>query len=131
MQISGPDHEFFFGSEGNGDVLRATEHLLQRTYGAEFLPRSLRVECEGFQERRDRALADRARELAEAVRGDGEPRSTEPLNAYERRVIHVTLNDDADVTTHSVGEGSSRRVTIALAGAPPPEGPGEEPTGGE
>ena len=60
VHLKGPDHAFFFGREGRGDVLRATEHLLQRIYGAEFLPRPLRVECEGFQERRDAALADEA-----------------------------------------------------------------------
>jgi spoIIIJ-associated protein len=120
VHLRGPDHAFFFGREGRGDVLRATEHLLQRTYGAEFLPRPLRVECEGFQERRDKALADQARQLAEAVRGDGKPRTTEPLNGYERRVVHVALNDEPDITTYSVGEGAARRVTVARGEEPPP-----------
>ena len=118
VQLKGPDHAFFFGQEGRGDVLRATEHLLQRTYGGEFLPRVLRVECEGFQERRDAALGDEARALAAAVRADGAPRTTEPLNGYERRVVHVALTDEADITTYSVGEGAARRVTVALAAAP-------------
>jgi len=120
VHLGGPDHAFFFGREGRGDVLRATEHLLQRTYGAEFLPRPLRVECEGFQERRDRALAEEARDLARAVLEDGRPRTTEPLNAYERRVVHVALNDEPGVTTYSVGEGAARRVTVALAEDKPP-----------
>jgi len=115
VHIGGPDHAFFLGQDGRGDVLRATEHLLQRTYGMEFLPRALRVECEGFQEKRDKALADTAQQLAEAVRRDGTPRTTEPLNAYERRVVHVTLNDVPDITTCSVGEGAARRVTVAPA----------------
>jgi spoIIIJ-associated protein len=128
VQIKGPGHAFFFGREGKGDVLRATEHLLQRTFGAEFLPRHLRVDCEGFQERRDAALAEEARTLAAAVRDDGQPRTTEPLNAYERRVVHVALNDDEDVSTYSVGEGSARRVTVALAEeAPAPDSVAAEP----
>jgi spoIIIJ-associated protein len=110
-------------------VLRATEHLLQRTYGAEFLPRPLRVECEGFQERRDKALADEARRLGESVRGDGKPRTTEPLNGYERRVVHVALNDEPGLTTYSVGEGAARRVTIALAEEPSPASGDPEPDG--
>jgi spoIIIJ-associated protein len=120
VHLRGPDHAFFFGREGRGDVLRATEHLLQRTYGAEFLPRPLRVECEGFQERRDKALAEQARRLAEAVRGDGKPRTTEPLNGYERRVVHLALNDEPGITTYSVGEGAARRVTVARAEPAPP-----------
>jgi len=120
VHLRGPDHAFFFGREGRGDVLRATEHLLQRSYGAEFLPRPLRVECEGFQERRDRALAEEARDLARAVLADGQARTTEPLNAYERRVVHVALNDEPGVTTYSVGEGAARRVTVAPAEEKPP-----------
>jgi spoIIIJ-associated protein len=131
VHLRGPDHAFFFGREGRGDVLRATEHLLQRIYGSEFLPRPLRVECEGFQERRDKALADEARRLAESVRGDGQPRTTEPLNGYERRVVHVALNDEPGITTYSVGEGAARRVTVAPAeeppSAPPDLGPGSTP----
>ncbi len=130
VHLRGPDHAFFFGREGRGDVLRATEHLLQRMYGAEFLPRPLRAECDGFQERRDAALADEARDLARAVREDGQPRTTEPLNAYERRVVHLALSDEPDVTTFSVGQGAARRVTVAPAGAASAEtGSGDEPTG--
>jgi len=131
VHLRGPDHAFFFGREGRGDVLRATEHLLQRMYGAEFLPRPLRAECEGFQERRDAALADDARDLAGAVREDGQPRTTEPLNAYERRVVHVALTDEPGVTTFSVGEGAARRVTVAPAEAASAVDPGsgDEPAG--
>lgn len=128
VHIGGPDQAFFFGQEGRGDVLRATEHLLQRAYGMEFLPRPLRLECEGFQEKRDKALADEARQLADAVRRDGTPRTTEPLNAYERRVVHVTLNDATDITTCSVGEEPARRVTVAPTerGTPAAAAPGED-----
>ncbi len=115
VQLVGPDHAFFFGQDDRGDILRAVEHLIQRTYGRDFLPRSLRVECEGFQEKRDKALGDDARQLADAVRGDGVPRTTEPLNAYERRIVHIALSETPDVTTHSVGEGPARRVTVTLA----------------
>lgn len=129
VHLKGPDHAFFFGHEGRGDVLRATEHLLQRGYGGEFLPRVLRVECEGFQERRDAALADEARALAAEVREDGVPRTTEPLNGYERRIVHLALADQADVTTYSVGEGAARRVTVALAEASASPAPDEAAPG--
>ena len=72
---------------------------------------------------RYRALADEARALAEDVRGDGQPRTTEPLNAYERRVVHIALTDEPGVSTRSVGEGAARRVTVAPSqeATPPPE----------
>jgi spoIIIJ-associated protein len=129
VRLRGADQAFFLGAEGRGEVLRATEHLLQRLYGAALQPRFLRVTCEGFRARRDHALAEEARRLAEAVRSDGQPREMEPLNAYERRVVHVALQGEPGVTTFSVGEGSSRRVTVAPAA---PAGPGSEaPDGGE
>lgn len=129
VRLRGPDQGFFLGPDGRGEVLRATEHLLQRLHGAALQPRFLRLTCEGFRERRDQALVEEARRLAEAVRADGQPREMAPLNAYERRVVHVALQDERGVTTFSVGEGSSRRVTVAPAHTPPPGM--EAPDGGE
>jgi spoIIIJ-associated protein len=120
VRLRGADQAFFLGPEGRGEVLRATEHLLLRLHGAALQPRALRLTCEGFRERRDEALAEEARRLAAAVRADGQPRTMEPLNAYERRVVHVALQGEPGVTTYSVGEGPGRRVTVAPAGPPDP-----------
>jgi spoIIIJ-associated protein len=116
VRLHGPDEAFFLEPGGRGDVLRATEHLLQRLYGAALQPRALRLTSEGFREGRDRALAEEARRVAALVRADGQPRALEPQNAYERRVVHVALQDEPGVTTYSVGEGPDRRVTVAPAG---------------
>jgi spoIIIJ-associated protein len=120
VHLRGADQAFFLGPAGRGDVLRATEHLLLRLHGAALQPRALRLTCEGFRERRDEALAAEARDLAAAMRADGQPRVMEPLNAYERRIVHVALQDEPGVTTYSVGEGASRRVTVAPARPPDP-----------
>ncbi len=116
VRLRGPDEAFFLAPGGRGDVLRSTEHLLQRLYGAALQPRALRLTSEGFRAGRDRALADEARRVAGLVREDGQARALEPLNAYERRVVHVALQDEPGVTTYSVGEGPDRRVTVAPAG---------------
>jgi spoIIIJ-associated protein len=117
VRLRGRDLAFFFGEDGRGEVLRATQHLLQRLYGAALQPRALRLVAEGFQERRNEALAEEARRVAAEVRRDGEPRTLAPQNAYERRVVHVALQDEPGVTTYSVGEGPGRRVTVAPRGA--------------
>ena len=49
------------------------------------------------------------------VRGDGRPRESRPLNAYERRIIHVAISEEPGLRTFSVGEGADRRVTVAPA----------------
>jgi predicted RNA-binding protein Jag len=77
--VAGPGHDFFLEEEAA--VLRAVEHLLQRMYGRLVAPRRLLVDCEGYRASREGALRRRALELAEAVRADGRPRATEPLNA--------------------------------------------------
>jgi spoIIIJ-associated protein len=116
VRLHGADEAFFLGEDGRGEVLRATEHLLLRLYGAALQPRALRLTCEGFRARRDEALAVEAHRLAEAVRAAGQPRTMEPLNAYERRIVHVALQAEPGVTTYSVGQGSDRRVIVAPAG---------------
>jgi spoIIIJ-associated protein len=116
VRLHGADEAFFLGEDGRGEVLRATEHLLLRLYGAALQPRALRLTCEGFRARRDEALAVEAHRLAEAVRAEGQPRTLEPMNAYERRIVHVALQAEPGVTTYSVGQGSDRRVTVAPAG---------------
>lgn len=125
VRLRGGDAAFFLGPEGRGEPLRAVEHLLQRLYGEGLRPRALRITGEGFRERLDRALGEEARALAAAVREDGRARTLAPQNAYERRVVHVALQGEAGVVTFSVGEGASRRVTIAPAGGP------EAPDAGE
>jgi spoIIIJ-associated protein len=120
VRLSGPDAPFFVGADGEGAVLRALEHLLQRVYATAGGEEPLRLECEGFREQREKRLAETALALAAAVREDGVPRTTAPLNAYERRLVHVALSGAAGIVTYSVGEGSGRRVTVAPA---PPERP--------
>ncbi len=112
VQIGGPDATFFHGEDGRGGELRALEHLLQRMYGAQIYPKWLRLEAAGLRERRAQALAEEARALAAAVRQDGRPRSLEPMNSYERRLVHLALQDEPGVTTYSEGEGAERRVTV-------------------
>jgi spoIIIJ-associated protein len=117
LQLHGKDTDFFLGEDGGGEPLLALEHLLLRIHGAAIHPRVLRVRCPAFRERRDQALAEQARRLAAEVRADGEPRTMESLNAYERRVVHLALQEEPGVTTFSVGEGRDRRVRVAPAGA--------------
>ena len=121
VRVGGPDAGFFLGADGEGAVLRAIEHLLQRVFAGAGGEEPLRLECAGFRDRRERALSEQALALAAEVRADGKPRTTLPLNAYERRLIHVALSQVEGVVTYSVGEGADRRVTVAPA--PPPGSP--------
>jgi len=52
--------------------------------------------------------------LAEQVKSRGRAITMEPMPADERRIIHLTLSDNPDVTTQSMGEGENRKVVILL-----------------
>jgi spoIIIJ-associated protein len=124
VHLRGPDAVFFHGEDARGDELFALEHLLQRSFGEALRPRMIRLRCAGFREARDAALTLEARKLADEVRESGRALMMEPLNAYERRIVHLALQDMPDVRTYSVGEGMDRRVTIAPKNADGPV-PGE------
>ncbi len=111
--LSGPDAGFFTADEGR--ALTALEYLLQRTYGDAAEPRKILVDAAGYREQREAGLRQRATELAQAVSGDGETRSTEPLNSYERRIVHMVVADLAGLSSRSEGQGSRRRVFIESA----------------
>lgn len=111
VHLVGPGTAIFF--DETGEALTALEYLFDRMYGRDLDPLRVRVTCAGFREHREDYLQRRARELAMLVRAEGTPRVTEPMNSYERRIVHVALEQEPGVTTYSVGEGRERRVTIA------------------
>jgi len=75
-------------------------------------PPSVIVDVDGYKERRYEALRATAKRLAEQVRTRKTPFTLEPMPAFERRIIHLTLANDPNVATQSIGEGDSRKVVI-------------------
>ena len=60
-------------------------------------------------------LKQQARDAAMEVKRWGEPVKLPEMNAHDRRIIHVTLKDDPEVTTESIGEGAMKKVVVSLA----------------
>jgi len=99
-----------------GELLMSIEHLLPRvirTLCGETVP--CRVDCDNFHEIREEQLRTLAQRVAAEVRRRGRPRTLEPMNPADRRVIHMTLADDPGVMTESEGEGYFKRVSIRPA----------------
>lgn len=71
------------------------------------------IDIDGYKERRYNALRETAKRLAEQVKTRRMPFTLEPMPAIERRIIHMTLANDPNVTTQSTGEGESRKVVIS------------------
>lgn len=72
-----------------------------------------------FREKREQTLVALAKRMAEQSIRSGKCRTLEPMNPYERRIIHTTIQGIEGVTSTSFGEGSGRRVVIAPEGKEP------------
>ncbi|HEY8900949.1 MAG TPA: R3H domain-containing nucleic acid-binding protein [Chthoniobacterales bacterium] len=73
------------------------------------------VDVEHHRDMRDDALVQKVQHLAEAVRNGGRPLQTEPMNAYDRRIVHHTFKDDPMITTWSPPEEARmKRITLRL-----------------
>ncbi len=74
------------------------------------------IDTEGYRGKREETLTRLARKVASQVRSTGRPRTLEPMNPYERRVLHATLQSHPYVTTYSEGEEPNRCVVVAPKG---------------
>ena len=113
MNLSGEDIPLVLSE--NGEMLDAFEVILFQIYGRDF-ERSQRFICdaEGFRQSRKAELQAMARFAAQNVRKNGRPFTFGKLNSTERRIIHLTLQTEEDLTTESVGDGRERRLQVRL-----------------
>ena len=74
----------------------------------------VKVDTENYRQRRKETLENLAKNIAYKVKRTKKPVSLEPMNPYERRIIHSALQNDKFVTTHSEGEEPFRRVVVTL-----------------
>ena len=111
LDISGGD-SLLLRSEG-GELLDAVEHFVNQAF-ARGLSEGERFVCDvdGFRAMRETELRAMARHAADRVRSTGLPFFFGPMSAGERRVIHLTLADEGDLLTESVGEGNARRLKV-------------------
>ena len=111
LDLSGEDSSFLLSE--NGEMLDAFETILFQIYGRE-LDREHRFICdaEGFRKSRKAELQAMARFAAQNVRKNERPFTFGVLNSTERRIIHLTLQEEKDLITESVGTGRERRLQV-------------------
>ena len=125
LDISGDDLGLLIG--WRGENLRALQTVLNLMMGDnEAEGRRLILDVERYRARREERVRELAVRIAHRVKRTGERMTLEPMHAYERRVVHISLEDDEGVRTESTGAEPARRVTIhptgpALGGPPSPE----------
>jgi spoIIIJ-associated protein len=98
----------------DGETLEAIQFLLNRLIQAKDkdAPKVI-VDCEHYRSMREDRIVQRVRELAERVRISGRSLQLEPMNSYERRLVHNAFKDDPDVATWSPSD-SARIKQITL-----------------
>jgi predicted RNA-binding protein Jag len=103
-------------TEQHGELLDAIQVLGNKAMVGRKVEKEIELNCEAFKERRAEQLAEKARELADRVRDTGREQLLPAMTPIERRLVHLALQEDADVTTESRGDGFYKRVAIVMRG---------------
>lgn len=117
LNIDGED-AVMLRAEG-GELLDALEHFVNQSFARE-LSEGERFICDvhSFRAMRETELRMMARHAADRVRSTGLPFTFGPMNANERRVIHLTLADEDGLFTESIGESNARRLKVSSKTTP-------------
>lgn len=117
LQIHGENLGTLIGPRGN--ILQALQFVARSITSQQLHePAHFVIDVEGFRERRADMLVGLAERTAAKVVKEGYAIALNPMPPNERRIVHMTLRDNPDVTTKSEGEGEQRRVRIYPAHAP-------------
>jgi len=111
VELVGEDLGYLIGRRG--DTLDAIQHLANYSINRNIEGHvRINVDAEAYREKREDSLRRYARKKAQQVLKAHRRTTLEPMNAYERHVIHATLQDTDRITTYSVGSEPNRRVVI-------------------
>ena len=113
VDIDGQNVNYLIGYRG--ETLNAIQTILNNVAG-KGIQEKIRVSLNmlGYKEKRKKVLEELADKIAKTVIKNKKAIALEPMNAYERKIIHFRLQDNKKVKTSSVGEGEHRKVIISL-----------------
>lgn len=112
LVISGADASVAIGYRG--ETLDALQYLCSlQLNGKNSGFRRVTIDAEGYRSKREKTLQRLAMNLEQKVKRTGREVKLEPMNPYERRIIHTTLQNSKYVTTQSEGQGAARHVVIS------------------
>lgn len=111
VELKGSDMGILIGKRGQTlDALQYLANLAVNKNAEEYV--KIKLDTENYRKRRRETLENLAKNIAFKVKRTRRPVSLEPMNPFERRVIHSTLQNDKFVTTHSEGEEPYRHVVV-------------------
>lgn len=118
INLAGDNMGIVIGKRGDTlDSLQYLTSLVVNKYSDDYL--KVTIDTENYREKRAEALLALSERLAQKVERTGRKFTLEPMNPYERRIIHSNLQDNEGVTTYSIGQEPYRKVVIAPKNAKP------------
>jgi len=112
LEIESPDSKFIIGKQGA--TLVSLQHILKMLVRAKsdtYI--NFSVDVNGYQQQQDAYIREAANDLASEAAINGRAVTMEPMNGYERRLVHLELEKNSKVKTESIGEGEDRKVIIS------------------
>jgi spoIIIJ-associated protein len=106
--FDGPDKNLLLRNDGS--LLLAFQHVLNKVS-----PLKVQVDCEFFRRRKEKKLKEFAQDIAQKVSDSGRDEVLDFMNPYERRIVHIAVNQVPGITSESIGEGFLKRVKVFRA----------------
>lgn len=112
IQIYTPESEKLIGR--NGETLDDIQFLLNRVLQSQDRKaKRVHIDIEHYRQMRDDNLVARVMEIAELVRQSGRPYHLDPMNSYDRRIVHNAFKDDAEIESFSPRDDARiKRITL-------------------
>ena len=113
IRLAGAGSERLVQRKGEG--LDALQHVVNTAFKRELRANHhFVVDCLGFRQNRDEELRQMARLLMEKAKSSGVAQEIGPLNPYARRLVHLVVADDAEMTSESIGDAFHKTVIISV-----------------
>ena len=113
INLSGNDMGIVIGKRGDTlDSIQYLTSLVVNNAKGSYI--KVTIDTENYREKRKDALEALAKRIAAKVERTGKRHTFEPMNPYERRIIHSTLQANENVTTYSIGEDPNRKIVVVL-----------------
>jgi spoIIIJ-associated protein len=103
--FDGPDKQLLLWKDG--ELLLALQHILNKISSEK-----VQVDCEFFRKRKEKKIHEYALQAAQHVRQTGRNEILELMNPYERRIVHIAVNQVPGITSESLGDGFLKRVKV-------------------
>lgn len=117
VDVDGPDRDLLI--DHKAEALDALQYLANRIIYRGRAGKKIHFDSGGYRRGREDEIVEAARRTAAAVREKGREQMLNPLNPYERRLVHIALSEIDGIGTRSIGDGFLKRIAIFLKDEPP------------